>query len=969
MKAQLYKVSHLILLLAIASFGAAAAPAGYAMASPRQQADSQPLSFETLVDCQEAIETVYWNHRDWPAGNGAAKPSLAQVLPRAALEARVLDTLRMSAALEDVWGRPITAGQLQAEMDRMARDSRDPARLGELFAALDNDPLLIAECLARPALATRLARSWYAADQRFQGDLTLFDQWWRGQAASQRAAEIGAPAAYRLPVVSAGSSTADFWLPTQSLPQRVDGTVVWTGSEMIVWGGGNETTDGSKWNTGSRYNPATDTWTTMTTQNAPLARGLHTAIWTGSEMIVWGGCGPFDQDFCALNDGARYNPATDVWIPVSDTGAPSNRLRHTAVWTGSEMIIWGGCAYSTSGTSCHIQNDARRYSPASDSWTTVSNVGAPPATAGRQAVWTGDEMIIWIGAGFGGGRYDPAADSWAAMSAVNEPLVNNSYSVVWTGSELIAWGGCLGNCATGVDGENVGGRYDPSLDTWTATTVTAAPAARYFHTAVWTGSEMIVWGGVSSEQSLANSGGRYDPASDTWTGTTSAVNAPTGRARHHAVWTGDEMIVWGRFTTDASGGRYNPDTNSWTPTNHNEPQSVLIDPTAAWTGSEMLVWGGLGTLGPDNVGDRYNPAIDVWTPMNSGHGLGARNGFASVWTGSELIIWGGAVGNNVQGNGARYNATSDTWTATSTVGAPSARTLHSAVWTGSEMVVWGGQEFNGDTASGARYDPTGNSWTAISAANAPAARRLHTAVWADGDMVVWGGVAGSLGENTGGRYDLAGDSWTATSTASAPSERYNHSATWTGSEMIVFGGLAGPLNNGTYVNSGGRYDPLGDTWSATSTAIAPSPRANHTAVWTGAEMIVWGGCSSVVCSAAVDTGGRYDPVGDGWTPTAQTGAPAARASHSAIWTGDSMIVWGGLTEDGIGITGGAYYLQACGFDLNCDGAVDVVDISLIANHWGCSLGDPCFVARYDLTGDDVITVADVMTIAGQWSIP
>ena len=32
-------------------------------------------------------------------------------------------------------------------------------------------------------------------------------------------------------------------------------------------------------------------------------------------------------------------------------------------------------------------------------------------------------------------------------------------------------------------------------DTWTATSTTNAPEARYYHTAVWTGSEMIVWGG------------------------------------------------------------------------------------------------------------------------------------------------------------------------------------------------------------------------------------------------------------------------------------------------------------------------------------------------------------------------------------------------------------------------------------------------------------------------------------------
>ncbi len=52
-------------------------------------------------------------------------------------------------------------------------------------------------------------------------------------------------------------------------------------------------------------------------------------------MIVWGGFnGPF-------NTGGRYDPSTDSWTPTSTTNAPAGRARHTAVWTDSEMIVWG----------------------------------------------------------------------------------------------------------------------------------------------------------------------------------------------------------------------------------------------------------------------------------------------------------------------------------------------------------------------------------------------------------------------------------------------------------------------------------------------------------------------------------------------------------------------------------------------------------------------------------------------------
>ena len=70
--------------------------------------------------------------------------------------------------LRDSGGR-VTGKQLQAEMDRMAKGTKDPATLKEVFAALHNDPILIGECL-EPILADRLSRSWYANDERFHAE-------------------------------------------------------------------------------------------------------------------------------------------------------------------------------------------------------------------------------------------------------------------------------------------------------------------------------------------------------------------------------------------------------------------------------------------------------------------------------------------------------------------------------------------------------------------------------------------------------------------------------------------------------------------------------------------------------------------------------------------------------------------------------------------------------------------------------
>lgn len=87
-------------------------------------------------------------------------------------------------------------------------------------------------------------------------------------------------------------------------------------------------------------------WIATSTVSAPAAREQgQSAVWTGAEMIVWGG-GTFATNTW-LNTGGRYNPSTDSWLPTSTTGAPSVRTHHTAVWTGTEMIVWGGFDGST----------------------------------------------------------------------------------------------------------------------------------------------------------------------------------------------------------------------------------------------------------------------------------------------------------------------------------------------------------------------------------------------------------------------------------------------------------------------------------------------------------------------------------------------------------------------------------------------------------------------------------------------
>src|SRR5262249_38076540 len=96
---------------------------------------------------------------------------------------------------------------------------------------------------------------------------------------------------------------------------------VWTGTQMLIWGGLNDLSD--YLGNGGRYDPLTDTWTPMTTSGAPAPRSFATAVWTGEEMLIWGGEGEGDTFPAA---GGRYDPATDTWSPMSTAGQPSGRM-------------------------------------------------------------------------------------------------------------------------------------------------------------------------------------------------------------------------------------------------------------------------------------------------------------------------------------------------------------------------------------------------------------------------------------------------------------------------------------------------------------------------------------------------------------------------------------------------------------------------------------------------------------------
>ena len=214
------------------------------------------------------------------------------------------------------------------------------------------------------------------------------------------------------------------------------------------------------------------------------------------------------------------------------------------------------------------------------------------------AVWTGRELLVWRDSGRGA-AYDPQHDTWRHLAATfPQARTDRRPAVAWTGREVLIWGGCYASyprCDSGKDEElDDGAAYDPARDRWRRI-ATSPLAPRNQPQAVWTGRELLVWGGDVHVAGTGAYAAAYDPDKDRWRTVPAGPLAP--RSNHAMVWTGREVLVWGGLasgTADghlADGAAFDPATDAWKPL----PKAPILGRdrhVAVWAGQELLIWGG-----------------------------------------------------------------------------------------------------------------------------------------------------------------------------------------------------------------------------------------------------------------------------------------------------------------------------------------------------------------------------------------
>ena len=358
---------------------------------------------------------------------------------------------------------------------------------------------------------------------------------------------LAVAAAFAIPSAPAAARTSaatPSWhtIATSPIPGRLSASVVWTGHQMIVWGGFSGTYGKEARRDGAIYDPVTDRWHQIRSAPAGVIGGGGAAAWTGRRAVVWAG-----NSLEGPAEGAVYDPRTDRWrmLPRGPLGP---REGYVSVWTGRELVVIGG----SSGDGL-VHPIAAAVNPRTRTWRRLPGLNYMDGLLASGAVWSGDRLFV-AGSAYDCSPspctpypvflgYDMATDVAVPIDLSNAPSPSIT-PVAWTGTEVLA---------TGLDQASVV-LYDPATDTWrTGSPALCAMDPGGYEQSAWLDGRYVTACGRDALQV-------YDVASDTWR-TIQAGSSPLNHREESAiVWAGTDLIVWSGTVRRAG----NPTPNSGT---------------------------------------------------------------------------------------------------------------------------------------------------------------------------------------------------------------------------------------------------------------------------------------------------------------------------------------------------------------------------------------------------------------------
>ena len=326
-----------------------------------------------------------------------------------------------------------------------------------------------------------------------------------------------------------------------------------------------------------------------------------------------------------LSSAELYDPATGTWTKISSMN--TNRSRHTVTLlpNGKVLIAGGVNNYNAVSGSIAITN-AELFDPVAGTWTKTggmnTNRGYHTATllpSGKVLVAGG---VSGVGNAYSSAElYDPATGIWTKTSSMNTNRGYHTATLLPNGKVLIA-GGANKSFNSGESILFSAELYDPATGTWTNTSSMSTNHSAHTATLLPNGKVLVAGGlPIVGPLNLPNTE-LYDPASGTWTNTSLMR---TNRYWHTAtLLPNGKVMVAGGINALSSVELYDPSTGTWTNNSSMKTNRYAHTATLLSNGKVLVAGGASGVGNAYSSAELYNylPLVVVQAPSNSTNILG-----------------------------------------------------------------------------------------------------------------------------------------------------------------------------------------------------------------------------------------------------------------------------------------------------------------------------------------------------------
>lgn len=404
-----------------------------------------------------------------------------------------------------------------------------------------------------------------------------------------KASGVGGDAAASPPSVTS-STTGSRGRPTWVL-LGAGAVVVVIVAALALWREGDSATT-----VGTADRPATPdgfgSWTVIPEAPVP-APAFPVAAWTGSDAVFWAGSN-LDRSY-AYTEAVAFDPVSQTWRDVDEPGWGHPGVVGAAFDGELFVVAKGGGSRFDFDTGEWVdlpQVEDMFFSAIVATDTAIWGLGPSLDSLEGQP----DVAIV---------QYDPDQDAWVhgpafegtdATAETVDAVRDIDRPVVWTGSDIVVWGGRAGIA------------FRPSERTWTEVPELQHPAAQVVDSRAVAGADgLTVVAELRDGADTATGIARFNAGQWSW----SVGDLPRVDLSAATVAAADSWIVL--LPAEATPITVHVPSGAWEQ-HPDAPIGGVQAPGAVWSGEQLIVWGGV-----PHEGSSEDPGTGAaWTPPARG---------------------------------------------------------------------------------------------------------------------------------------------------------------------------------------------------------------------------------------------------------------------------------------------------------------------------------------------------------------